>query len=75
MNSFTQILDSLKALYTSVLHEINWWVWSKINVVFFNSLKALFIRRFSFFKLKLHFLRFAMIFLYYYVPRKYYHVR
>jgi len=42
----------------------------KINVMFRNSLNTPFIRWLSFFKLGLHFLRFAMAFLNYSVLRK-----
>jgi hypothetical protein len=44
MNSITQIQNVLKASYTSVQHEANWWVCPKINVVLSNNLKAVLIR-------------------------------
>jgi len=38
MYTITDIVIVLKALHTSVQHEVNWWAWRQINVVQCNSL-------------------------------------
>jgi len=43
MKFYTQTPNVLKALYSSVQHEVNWWTYPKINVVLSNGLNTPFV--------------------------------